>query len=116
MFGGQIYPFTLPKNAVILCPYWNYIDKQSGVRRSRRCCNGSKYTAPQLHPMSSIWSSCVEFLIQRSFLILSAQKELSLFGDDACDKYINTPAPKTMTHLTIDDAYFEWYKKDRNAA
>ena len=34
-----------------------------------------------------------------------------MYGDDACDAYANAPAPEMMNHLTIDDAYFEWYKE-----
>ena len=34
-----------------------------------------------------------------------------MYGGDACDAYAPAPAPKMMIHLTIDDAYFEWYKE-----
>ena len=29
----------------------------------------------------------------------------------ARDAYAHAPAPEMMTHLTIDDAYYEWYKE-----
>ena len=35
-----------------------------------------------------------------------------MYGGDACDAYAHDPAPKLMAYLTIDDAYFEWYKKN----
>ena len=35
MFGDSIDPVTLPRNAVILQPHWNYVVKRSGVRQSR---------------------------------------------------------------------------------
>ena len=111
IFGDAIDPLTLPKNAVILWPHWNYVVKRSGVRRSRQCCNGSKFAAPLLHAMVSTWSSCVELPIQQLFIGLSAQKGLCMYGGDACDTHAHAPAPKRMTHLTIDDAYYEWYKK-----
>ena len=41
MFGDAIDPVTLPKNAIILQPHWNYVVKISGMRSSRQCCNGS---------------------------------------------------------------------------
>ena len=81
------------------------------MRRSRQCCNGSKFTAPLLHPMVSTWSLCVELPIQRLFIALAAQKGLCMYVGDASDTYAHVPAPKMMTHLTIDDAYFEWYKE-----
>ena len=34
-----------------------------------------------------------------------------MYGGDARDAYAHTPAPEMMTHLTIDDAYYEWYKE-----
>ena len=85
--------------------------KRSGVRRSGQCCNKSKFAAPLLHAMVSTWSSCVELPIQRLFICLSAQKGLCMYGGDACDAYAHALAPEMMWHLTIDDAYFEWYKE-----
>ena len=111
MFGDSIDPLTLPRNSVILRPHWNYVVKRSGVRRSRQCCNGSKFAAPLLHAMVSTWSSCVELPIQRMYIGLCAQKGLCMYGGDARDAYAHAPAPETMTHLTIDDAYYEWYKE-----
>ena len=59
--------------------------------------------------MVSTWSSCVELPIQQLFIGLSAQKGLYMYGDDAHDAYAHAsaPAPEMMTHLMIDDAYFE---------
>ena len=34
-----------------------------------------------------------------------------MYGDDARDAYAHAPAPEMMTHLTINDAYCEWYKE-----
>ena len=101
MFGDAIDPLTLPKDAVILQPHWNCVVKRSGVRRSRQCCNGSKFTAPLLHAMVSTWSSCVELPIQQLFIGLSAQKGLCMYGGDARDAYAHAPAPEMMTYLTI---------------
>ena len=61
--------------------------------------------------MVSTWSSCVEFPIQQLFIGLSAQKGLCIYGGDSCDAYAHAFAPEMMIHLTIDDAYFEWYKE-----
>ena len=76
MFGDPIDAALLPKDAVILRPHWQCAVKRSGVRRSRLCCNGSKYAAPQLHAMANTWSSCVELPIQRLFLGLAAANGL----------------------------------------
>ena len=83
------------------------------MRRSRQYYNGSKFTAPLLHAMVSTWSSCVELPIQCLFIALAAQKGLCMYRGDARDTYAHAPAPapEMMTHLTIDDAYVEWYKK-----
>ena len=56
------------------------------------------------------------FLIQRLFIGLAAQIGLCMYGGDARDAYAHAPAPETMTHLTIDDAYFEWYKEKTEKA
>lgn len=63
--------------------------------------------------MISTWSSCIELSVERYFITLSTQKGLSMFGSDAHDvyAYAPAPAPETMTYTTIDDTYFEWYKK-----
>ena len=61
--------------------------------------------------MVSTWSSCVELPMHRLFVALAVQKGLCMYGGDACDAYAHAPAPKKMTHLTIDDAYFKWYKE-----
>ena len=34
-----------------------------------------------------------------------------MYGGDARNAYAHAPAPKMMTHLTIDNAYFGWYKE-----
>ena len=34
-----------------------------------------------------------------------------MYGGDARDAYAHAPAPEMMMHLTIDDAYYEWYKE-----
>ena len=34
-----------------------------------------------------------------------------VYGGDARDAYAHAPAPEMMTHLTIDNAYFGWYKE-----
>ena len=111
MFGDAIDPITLPKDSMILRPHWIYVVKRSGVRRSRQCCNGSKFAAPLLHTMVSTWSSCVDLPIQRLFIGLSSQKGLCMYGGNARDAYAHALAPEMMTYLTIDDAYYEWYKE-----
>ena len=116
MFGDAIDPFTLPINSVILRPNWNYVLKRSGMRRLRQCCNGSRFGVPLLNVIVSTWSSCVELLIQQLFIGLAAQKGLCMYGGDARDAYAHAPAPEMMTNLTIDDAYFEWYKENTRKA
>lgn len=111
MFGDAIDPVTLPKNAIILRPHWNYAVKRSGVRRLKQCYNGSKFATPLLHAMASTWSSCAELPIQLLFIELATQKGSYMYGGDKRDAYAHTPAFEIMTHLTIDDAYFEWYKE-----
>ena len=61
--------------------------------------------------MVNTWSSCVELPIQRLYIALAAQKGLCMYGGDARDVYAHTPTSEMLTHLTIDDAYFEWYKE-----
>ena len=34
-----------------------------------------------------------------------------MYGGDARDAYAYDLAPEMMTHLIIDDAYYEWYKE-----
>ena len=34
-----------------------------------------------------------------------------MHGGHTRDAYAHAPAPGMMTHLTIDDAYCEWYKE-----
>ena len=57
--------------------------------------------------MVSIWSFCVELPIWQIFIDLCAQKGVCMNGKDSCDACAHTPAPEVMTHLKIDDAYFE---------
>ena len=45
------------------------------------------------------------------FIELCVQKGLCMYSRDSHDAYAYAPAPKVMTHLTIDDASFEWYLK-----
>ena len=54
---------------------------------------------------------CVELPIQRLFIAFAAQKDLCMYGVDPRDAYAHAPVPEMMTHLTIDDAYFELYKE-----
>ena len=35
-----------------------------------------------------------------------------MYGGDARDAYAHAQVSEMMTHLTIDDAYFEWYKEE----
>ena len=109
MFGDPINPVGLPKDAIILHLHWQYLVKRTGVRWSQMCCNGSKHAAPQLHAVASTWSSCVELPIQQLFLGMYAQSGLKLYGGDATDAYVHSPAPNN-TYLSVDDAYAEWYK------
>ena len=111
MFDDPIDPVLLPKDAVILCAHWQYAVKRSGVRRSRLCCNGSKYAAPQLHAMANTWSSCVMLPVQRLFLGLSAANGLKIYGSDVKDAYAHSDKPIVATYLAIDDAYSDWYFK-----
>ena len=53
----------------------------------------------------------INMLTKQLFISLSAQKCLCMYGGDARDAYAHAPAPGMMTHLTIDDAYFKWYKE-----
>ena len=109
MFGDAIDPLTLTEVPVVLRPHWQYSVKRSGVRRSRMCCDGSKRAAPQLHAVASTWSSCVELPVQRIFLGIAADLNLTIYGGDATDAYAHSPAPND-TYLAIDDAYADWYK------
>ena len=61
---------------------------------------------------SILWSSSVELPILCLCLTLCVLKKgLTLYDGDACDAYVHCPAPKTMTHLMIDNTYFRWYKE-----
>ena len=111
VFGDPIDAALLPKDAVILRPHWQYAVKRSGVRRSRLCCNGSKYAAPQLHAMASTWSSCVELPVQRLFLGIAAANNLRIYSSDIRDAYAHSEKPIVDTYLAIDDAYSDWYFK-----
>ena len=53
----------------------------------------------------------MELLIHHLYLALCASKDLTVDACDACDNYTYAPVSVTMTHFTIDDAYFEWYKE-----
>ena len=72
-------------------------------------CNGSKHAAPQLHAVDSTCSSCTELPIQRLFLGMCAHSGLTIYGGDSTDTYAHSPAPNDI-HLSIDNAYAEWYK------
>ena len=74
------------------------------------CCNGSKKAVLQLHAVASTWSSCVELPVQRLFMGLCADMELTIYGVNATDAYAYSPAPSD-TYLAIDDAYTNWYFK-----
>ena len=74
------------------------------------CCNGSKKAVPQLHAVASTWSSCVELPVQRLFMGLCADMGLTIYGSDAIDAYVHSPAP-SYTYLAIEDAYVNWYFK-----
>ena len=110
MFGDPVDRATLPKDAIILRPHWNYLVKRNGIRRSRMCCNGSKKAAPQLHAVASTWSSCVELPVQRMFMAIAAHLNLPIYGADCIDAYAHADAPSD-TYLTIDEAYSDWYEK-----
>ena len=56
------------------------------------CCNGSKKAALELHTVTSTWSSCVEFPIQRLFLRICGDLGLTVFGGDTTDAYVHSPA------------------------
>ena len=104
MFGNPVNPMTLPKDAIILRPHWNYLVKRSGVRRSRMCCNGSKKAAPQLHAVASTWLSCIELFEQSMFLAINADINLPVIGADCIDAYAHADAPSDK-YLTVDEAY-----------
>ena len=61
--------------------------------------------------MISTWFSCVELPSQQMFIGLCAQKGLCMYGGNTRDAYVHVPDPEVMTHLTIDNTYFEWYKE-----
>ena len=113
MFGDDIDPIAFLRNTIILRQHYNYTVKRSGVRRSRQCCNGLKFTAPLLYAMVSTWSLCVELPIQCLSIALATQKGVCMYGGDARNAYAHAPAPEMITDLTIDDAYFERYKEKR---
>ena len=73
------------------------------------CCNGSKNAAPQLHAVTSTWSSSVELPVQRLFLGIAADLGLTIFGGDATDAYAHLPTP-SETYLVINDDYPDQYK------
>ena len=108
MFGKPLHPDGIPKGSIILRPHWQYAVKHSGIQRSRMCCNCSKKAVPQLHVVASTWFSCVELPVQSLFLGICANAGLTIYGDDATDAYIHSPAPND-TYLQVDDVYMEWY-------
>ena len=69
--------------------------------------------APRLHSVASTLSSCVELLIQRLFMGICANSELTVFGGNATYDYVHPPAPND-NYFAIDDAYSEWYTWNRN--
>ena len=108
MFGTPVYPNGIPKDSIILQSHWHYAVKWSGVWCSRICCNGSKKAVPQLHVVASTWSSCVELPIQRLFLGICSNSGLTIYGGDATDTYVHSPAPNN-TYLQVDNVHTKWY-------
>ena len=76
------------------------------------CCNDCKKAVPQLHAVASTWSSCVELPVQRLFMGLCADMGLTIYGSDVTDAYAHSPAPND-TYLAVDDAYADWYYKNK---
>lgn len=59
--------------------------------------------------MAYTWSSCVELSIHRMLMRIAEDLGLTIYGGDNTDTYAHSPAP-SYTYLTIDEAYFDWYK------
>ena len=83
--------------------------KQSDICWSYICCNGSKVVAPHLHAVAITWSLCKELLIQHLFLGICAHYGLTVYGNEATDAYVYSPALND-TYLAADNTYIEWYK------
>ena len=108
MFGEPQDPNDIPKGSIILQPHWQYGVKHSGVHQSQMCCNGLKKAVPQLHAVASTWSLCVKLHVQRLFLGICDNAGLTIYGRDATDAYVHSPASNDI-YLQVDDTYAEWY-------
>jgi hypothetical protein len=102
-------PCPRPPDAIVLRQHWMYKIKSDGTRRARNCCDGSKRAAPELHRLSSTYSSCIEHPCMRLFMALSASLNMQILAADARDAYAHSSAPSVPTYVVIDDAYAEWY-------
>ena len=78
--GMYSSPVKHPDNVIVLRLHWQYHSKGNGTRRSWNCCNGSPHSAPVLHGIASMYSSCIEQLIHHLFVALLAHLGYLIYG------------------------------------
>ena len=91
-------PRKAPRKAIILRPHWQFQLKHTGDRRSRNCCDGSKCAAPELHAVTSSYSSFVN----------------KGNGGDIKDDFSHDPSPDVPSYMQIDNANSEWWTQRYN--
>ena len=89
-------PCPRPPGAIVLRQHWMYKIKTDGTLRARNCCDGSKRAVPELHRLSSTYSSCIEHPCMRLFMALSACLNMQILAADARDAYAHSSAPSVL--------------------
>ena len=106
MFGPPVDP---PKNATVLRPQWTSRIKTNGTQHSRLYADGSKCTAPHLHPGTDAFASSLEQPVWHVFVALFVALNLLMYGGDITDAYAHVPGPTNPTFMSWDDAKAEWW-------
>ncbi len=101
---------TLPAGANCLPLLWTYylIYKDNGWKKAQCVCNGAPSKKGSV-TLGHTYAGSLKHSGNRTFWVVSALKNMVVYGVDASNAFAEAPAPKAPLFVNLDQPFREWW-------
>jgi hypothetical protein len=107
MYRNPIPRSSVPSDAKVVRPIWNYTQKGSGEHKARKCMDG-KQLVRMGATIGNTYAACMEQHCLRLFIALSAYLGNLIQDGDVVNAYAHAPAQGTSIYISVDEVFQAW--------
>jgi hypothetical protein len=104
MYGNPIPRSSVPYDAKVVRPIWNYTQKGSGEHKAQKCMDGKQLVRIGA-TIGNTYAACMEQHCLRLFIALSAYLVNLIQNGDVVNAYAHAPAQGTSIYISVDEVF-----------